>query len=138
MKLLLNSKGYDGAWVAKRMIHVPSDSSFVDSNMVIPPPPPPVSEQQPKPEAVTNQITDSTTAQPVQTKFKIQIMVTADELKAQQLQLDLENKFSIDTYYEQAGNIYKVFIGRFQTRADAEVLLKNVRENGYPDAWLVY
>ena len=138
MKLALNTKGYDGAWVAKRMIHVPLDSSDADSSIAIPPPPPQTSVEEHQEEIVTGQMSDSTSVQITETKFKIQVIATSDELKAQQLELELEDQFSQDAFYEQAGNIYKVFIGRFQTRADAEVLLNQVRENGYPDAWLVY
>jgi hypothetical protein len=138
-KLALNNQGYDGAWVAKRMIHVPLDSSDVDSNITIPPlPPSPVTEEEPQQEIITNQSNDSAAAQTVGAKFKIQVMATSDELKAQQMELDLESQFQSDVFYEKSGNIYKVFIGKFQSRADAEVLLKQVRENGYPDAWLVY
>ena len=139
MKLALNNQGYDGAWVAKRMIHVPLDSSDVDSNITIPPlPPSPVTEEEPQQDIITNQSNDSAAAQTVGAKFKIQVMATSDELKAQQMELDLESQFQSDVFYEKSGNIYKVFIGKFQSRADAEVLLKQVRENGYPDAWLVY
>ena len=138
-KLALNNMGYDGAWVAKRMIHVPLDSSTLDSNMtVLPPPPPPMPEEEAEQVVISNQSGDSVAAQASGTKFKIQVMATSDELKAQQMELDLESRFAVDAFYEKSGTMYKVFIGRFQTRTDADVLLKQVRENGYPDAWLVY
>ncbi|MEJ2543546.1 MAG: SPOR domain-containing protein [Calditrichaceae bacterium] len=140
MKLTLNTRGYDGAWVAKRKIHVPRDSSSVDSSIAVTPspPPPPDSEQTPQQDIVSNHTTDSTSVQTSEIKFKIQVIATSDELKAQQMELDLEKQFAVDAYYKKAGDVYKVFIGQFQSRPDAEVLLKQVRENGFPDAWLVY
>jgi len=138
MKLALNNKGYDGAWVAKRMIRIPLDSSVAGLGLQLYPPPPPVhSEAQPE-EIVPVQTVDTISTQGAETVFKIQVIATSDELKAQQMELELENQFSQDAYYEQLGTVYKVFIGRFQTRTDAEKLLIQIRQNGYPDAWLVY
>lgn len=138
MKMTLNNKGYDGAWVAKRMIHVLRDSIDSDSIHVLPPPLPPASAGESQEEIITEQVSDSASTEANKTKFKIQVMATSDELKAQQMELELEDQFSEDAFYEKSGNIYKVFIGQFKTRADAEILLNQVRENGYPDAWLVY
>lgn len=138
MKLVLNNKGYDGAWVAKRMIHVLHDSIESDSSIVLPPPPPPAPAGASQEEIITEQVSDSTLTEANEIKFKIQVMATSDELKAQQMELELEDQFSQDAFYEKTGDIYKVFIGKFKTRTDAEILLNKVRENGYPDAWLVY
>lgn len=136
MKLTLNDKGFKGAWVVKRMVRVPRDSRMADSVVVAPPPSVP-SEISPV-ETETTQ-PDKTPSAPVdEGRFKIQVMATSDMLKAQQLELELEEQFSKEAYYEQSGTVYKVFIGKFQIRSEAEKLLNYVRENGYPDAWLVY
>ncbi len=138
MKLVLNNKGYDGAWVAKRMIHVPHDSIEIDSSNVLPLPPPPTPTRASQEEIITKQVSDSALTEANEIKFKIQVMATYDKLKAQQMELELEDQFSEDAFYEKTGDIYKIFIGKFKSRADAEIFLNKIRENGYPDAWLVY
>lgn len=134
MKLSLNSKGFEGAWVVKHLIHATRDSSLEDSNI----PPPPASLETKSEEIVNTQTTDTTSAMVKKGMFKIQVIATSDEVKAQQMELELEIQFSEEAFYEKSGNVYKVFIGKFQIREEAEKLLNHVRENGYPDAWLVY
>ena len=136
MKLSLNSKGFVGAWVVKRLIRATRDSSLADST--IPPPPPPAPIETKSERIVNNQTTDTTSAMVNDGMFKIQVIATSDEVKAQQMELELEIQFSKEAFYEKSGNVYKVFIGKFQIREEAEKLLNHVRENGYPDAWLVY
>jgi len=122
MKLEMNNKGHSGAWVVKRKIYIPLDSTQIFSN-----------QEQP---VGTESRIDSTSE--VEGQFKIQVLVTSDLLRAQELVSKLKNQFSKEAFYEQAGQVYKIFIGRFQTRADAEEVLDQVRQKGYPDAWLVY
>jgi hypothetical protein len=69
--------------------------------------------------------------------FSIQILVSADLLKVKTMIEQLQSDFLTTAYYEQKDNLYKVFLGKFKTRPEADQLLKSVRENGYKDAWIV-
>jgi cell division septation protein DedD len=137
MKLTLKDKGYEGAWVVKRMIHVPRDSTMSDTTMT---PAPSKLPAQISVEKTQSALPDSAVDTSLTTgaRFKIQVMATSDEIKARQLELELEEQFDANAYFEHSGQIYKVYIGKFDSRPKAEILLKEVRENGYPDAWLVY
>ena len=134
MKLKLNDLGFTGAWVVKRLVHVPGNTINADST--VQPMASPSTRQ--AGQMTTGQLNTESTSAISDARFKIQVLATSDEMKARQLELDLESQFSEDAYYELSGNNYKVYIGKFQTRPEAEKLLKRVRENGYPDAWLVY
>lgn len=123
MKLRLNQKGYDGAWVVKRLILIAEQDSL------------PAAEQ-PVEQPVTQE-----TGPPAGTTegaFRIQVLATGDPNRAQELAAILQNQFNFRSFYESSGMLHKVFIGNFQTRGEAETMLRRVRENGYPDAWLVY
>ena len=47
-------------------------------------------------------------------------------------------QFSGKAFYEQSGNIFKIFVGYFEKENDARAALESIREERYPDAWLVY
>lgn len=122
MKLRLNEKGYDGAWVVKRMILI------ADQELV------------PATEEPVQSLVDETNppAGTMVGAFRIQVLATGDPARAQELAAILQNQFNYRSFYESSGMLHKVFIGNFQTRAEAETMLRRVRENGYHDAWLVY
>ncbi len=120
MVLELRKKGYAQGWVVQRLINVPVDSAraarpTADSLKRQTAPPP-------SPEA----------------RFQIQVLVTADAEKAQSLAGTLRERFGQEVFVRPAGAAYKVLLGRFAERAEAERQLKTLRENGYRDAWLVY
>lgn len=71
-------------------------------------------------------------------KFKIQIIATSDESRALTLIGELQSKFSYPSFYLPSGSVYKVFVGKFKSREQAQKALTQIREQGYPDAWLVY
>lgn len=115
-KATLRDQGYPGCWVVTTMINIPLEAGATQET------------------ATTNQQTGD-----VSYRFKIQILATGDEAKALQTISELQRKFpSFPAYYEQAGNLYKVFLGKFTARPEAEQALQNARSKGYPDAWLVY
>jgi cell division septation protein DedD len=116
----LRRAGFSGSWVVPKKIRVPLEESReipTDSTASI------------KSEAHTEQ--DSV-------KFRIQVLATGDLDRAQQLKIQLQNRFGLDSWFEEAGGLYKVYLGKFSERANAEEVLKKVREDQYPDAWLVY
>ena len=42
-----------------------------------------------------------------------------------------------DVYYEQSGNLYKIRVGKFSTRAEAIKFAEFVKTKGYSDAFVV-
>ena len=122
-KLQLNQKGFTGAWVVKRMIRVPLDTINTDTT-------------QTEPVSIIQQA-DSISTKP-SGAYRIQILVTSDEVRAKEVVFNLKKQFNGNAFYESAGNLFKVFIGYFENRAEADTFLSKVRTGGYPDAWLVY
>lgn len=71
-------------------------------------------------------------------KFKIQVLATSDEARALSLSHSLQQQFALPSFYKQVDGVYKVYLGKFISREAAEPVLKQVRKEGYPDAWLVF
>jgi hypothetical protein len=71
-------------------------------------------------------------------KYKIQVIATSDENKAENIVNSLKLQYNFNSFYESAGNIYKVFIGYFNNEDQARNALEIIRKGKYPDAWLVY
>ncbi len=120
MVLDLRKKGYAQGWVVQRLINVPVDSSRVSR-------PTGVSagiQTKPKPRAGV--------------RYQIQVLVTSDPEKARRLAVTLRERFLKDVDVQTEGTVHKVLLGHFETREDAEQVLKAIKENGYKDAWLVY
>jgi len=118
MKTKMRQNGYPGAWVVQRTILVPIDSIATDS--------------------ITT--TDSTRVNPgsVTGKYKIQLVVTGSLEKAEEIINSLQPNTESRVFYEQSGNLYKVFVGLFEEENQAREELEKMRQLGYPDAWLVY
>lgn len=113
-KQKLKNAGYSGAWVVKTMITVPLDSAAVETGSLKTPP------------------TKS------QAKFTIQVLALTNLQDAQLMADEIKIKFGIPVSVKESSSLYKVFIGEFNTREEADEALNKVRNNGYPDAWLVY
>jgi hypothetical protein len=122
MRDFLKTKGYTGAWVVQRMINIPVDTSQVYETL---------------PQVVNDPGTqvEKTSASG---KYKIQIMATGSEDRARAVSAEIKGLLGYEAFYEQSGTLYKVFVGYFIEEIDARQALTQVRENGYPDAWLVY
>jgi hypothetical protein len=118
MKTKMRQNGYPGAWVVQRTIIVPVDTSKIDS-LISP---------------------DSTKASPaVKTgKYKIQLVATAAQEKAEEIVRNLQSQTTSRVFYEESGNLYKVYVGFFEEENQAREELEKLRQLGYPDAWLVY
>ena len=120
--------GYPGAWVIQRSILIP----VTDSTAV----------------AVASDTTAVPAAMPAASgtktvsskggKYRIQVIATGSEERAREISGMLTTETSYDAFFEQSGNLYKVYVGYFQEETDARKALQAVRDAGYPDAWLVY
>lgn len=114
MRLLdLRKHGIENAWVVKTEIIKPEEET-----------------------ASANEI-PSKAAVDTDPNFKIQIIVMSDKGKAESLAKQLQQTFSQPGFVQLNGAVYKVFIGRFAERPQAEKFLQKIRSSGYSDAWIV-
>ena len=111
----LRSHGYPAAWVVKTMINIPVDSA-----------------------TTSNIQADSTQVISQDAKFKIQVLVTSSIEKAENVVEQLKAQFKQESYFIKSGTFYKIYLGRFGAREQAEKTLSQVKTAGYSDAWLVY
>ncbi len=118
----MDRNGFKGAWVVQREIRIPIGA-----------------ENKIQPAAATETIDNTNTNyQASDGKYKIQVAAVSDEMRAQQLSYELQNQFQLNASYKLVGSIYKVYLGNFNDRENADSMLQKVRSSGYPDAWLVY
>jgi hypothetical protein len=131
MRDSFRTSGNNGAWVIQRTINIPiaADSTQIADtpqlNEAVP-----VVVAQPAPQAVKK--TDDTG------QYKIQIIATGSEDRAQSIVGEITESTAYSAFYEKSGNLFKVFVGYFKQEAIARDALNEVREKGFPDAWLVY
>ena len=111
LQRILTLNSVPGSWVVKRLVNVP-----------IP---------------VSSDSTSASLAGQDTPNFNIQILATSDESKAMSLISQLQQKFSFVSFYLPAGDIYKVYVGKFGTKGAAASALEEVRAAGYEDAWIV-
>lgn len=73
----------------------------------------------------------------MQQEFKVQLFATYDETKANQVVNDLKGKFGDEVYVEYIAPYYKVRLGHYKTKAEADMARDMAREKGYADAFVV-
>ena len=111
----LKTAGFKGAWVVQTLINVPLDSMNIESdNKSI------REEKRPRNEG-----------------FKIQVLATGDKMRAEEVVQTLKQQFNYAAFSQKVKDLYKVYLGYFSDRQEAEKVLQDVRINGYPDAWIV-
>ena len=113
IKRRLRQTSFAGAWIVKTGILIPNVETVQDSSID------------------ENRIAE-------QGKYKIQVIAITDADKAQSLVDELKVQYNNKSFFEQNGNIYKVFVGYFNQEEEARRVLELIRKGNYPDAWLVY
>jgi len=73
----------------------------------------------------------------VQEEYKVQVFATYDEGKANKVADNLKTKINEEIYVEYIAPYYKVRIGHYTTKADAEKVRDSIREIGFSDAFIV-
>ena len=73
----------------------------------------------------------------MQQEFKVQLFATNDEKKENQVFHDLKGKFGDEVYVEYIAPYYKVRLGHYKTKAEADMARDMAREKGYADAFVV-
>jgi len=109
VKTRLRQKGFPGAWVIRRQIQIPVAA---DSS--------------------STRISVKTVG------YKIQVLATASLARAEETVSGLKQNAGLNSFYEESGELYKVFVGLFDDESAARIVLEQIRELGYTDAWLVY
>ena len=117
LKTVMRRTGYPGAWVARTIIRIPIDTTSVQMSAPA--------------------VQDSLQAMP-EGKYKIQAAAISSESRAGEIISQLRSLSLQNAFYEKSGSVYKIFVGPFETETEARQKLQIVRDNGYPDAWLVY
>lgn len=120
---LFRREGFPGAWVILRTILIPVEADTSKEIVQV---------------ADSVKIVQPATEMVEQGKFKIQIIAIGSVEKADEIINNLKQNMNYQAFYEQSGNLVKVFVGYFQEETTAREALKKLRDNGYPDAWLVY
>ncbi len=108
----LKAVGFTGAWLVQREINIPRTVS-------------------------TSTGGDMSRASLPAGRFYIQLRATADQAKALDLAEQAAAAFSLSYKIIAAGQVYKVLLGPLPNRFETERRLTEVRNAGYPDAWIV-
>lgn len=77
------------------------------------------------------------TAAAIAEGFRIQLFASADRDVAQGARDVAAQRLGMPAYLDLDGGVYKVRVGDFQRREDADAALPAVRAKFYPDAWIV-
>lgn len=109
----LRYKGIGNAWIVQTTIHVPKKLP---------------------PAFVSEDGSDSFIPSPI--IYTIQLFVTSDLTKAQNILESVKNKLDQDGWVIRAGGFWKVVVGSFDDETTAREALSVIRSSGYPDAWI--
>ncbi len=123
MRDQFRKEGFPGAWVILRTILIPYEAASTDDTISV---------------ADTVIVVQPMEKSVVDGNFKIQIIATGSEERAQEIVDNLKQSMNYQAFYEKSGNLYKVFVGYFKEENTAREALDKIRTGGFPDAWLVY
>ena len=70
-------------------------------------------------------------------RFRIQILASSQADMARREKVNAAAAFDLPVSMISEQSLFKVFVGSFKTRAEAEAALPKVRGKGYDDAWIV-
>jgi cell division septation protein DedD len=70
-------------------------------------------------------------------RFRIQILASSQIDMARREKVNAENVMKQPVFMASEQSLYKLYVGDFKTRAEAEAALPEVRKQGYKDAWVV-
>jgi hypothetical protein len=70
-------------------------------------------------------------------RFRIQILASSLVDMARKEKVNAESVMKQPVFMASEQSLYKLYVGDFKTRAEAEAALPEVRKLGYKDAWVV-
>ncbi len=69
--------------------------------------------------------------------FRVQVFASSDRQVAEGAASVAEERLGVKAYVDLDGGMYKVRVGDYRTRRDAEAAMATMRKHYYPDAWIV-
>jgi hypothetical protein len=72
-----------------------------------------------------------------ETRFRIQILASSQVDMARREKVNAESVIKQPVFMASEQSLYKLYVGDFKTRAEAEAALPEIRKLGYKDAWVV-
>jgi len=69
--------------------------------------------------------------------FRVQVFASSDREIAENARMVATQRLRLPGYLDLEAGVYKVRVGDFVTRADADKALPTVRAADYADAWIV-
>jgi cell division septation protein DedD len=69
--------------------------------------------------------------------FRIQILASSQVDMARKEKVNAETALKHPVFMVSEQSLYKLYVGDFKTKAEAEAALPDVRQKGYKDAWIV-
>lgn len=85
----------------------------------------------------TTKVETNMNTQTITNEFKVQLFATYDEQKAMKVKDEAKTKFTEDVYIEFVAPYYKVRIGHYKTKEEADNMRDMAKEKGYSDAFTV-
>jgi hypothetical protein len=70
-------------------------------------------------------------------RFRIQVFASSQVEAAQQEKKKLESKTKLSVFMSIESPLYKLYVGDFPSREEADSQLAEIRKKGYSDAWVV-
>jgi cell division septation protein DedD len=87
----------------------------------------------PPPETLAVPVAADSTAE----GFRVQVFASSDRDVANNAAAVAEERLGANAYVVLDGGMYKVRVGDYRVRTDAEAALATIRKHYYPDAWIV-
>ena len=69
--------------------------------------------------------------------YRIQVLALTSMEAARAKKSAIESDLQLDVYIDFDKPYYKMYVGNYTSRKDAEKALNMIKESGYPDAWIV-
>ena len=70
-------------------------------------------------------------------RFRIQILASGQIDRVRQEKKSVESATGLPAFMSSEQSLFKLYVGEFQTRAEAEAALPGIQRKGYRDAWIV-
>ncbi len=117
LRQFLKRNGFPGAWTVQTKIKIP-----IQNNRQIP----------------TASQKNVEFSPELHDFFQIQVFATSNKSKAQSIVDDLRQRFKFPCNFSYQNNLFKIFLGKFSDRQQAETVLKRIKDLGFKDAWIVH
>ena len=72
-----------------------------------------------------------------ETRFRVQIMASSQIDMVRKEKISAEAAINQPVFMASEQSLYKLYVGDFKTKAEAEAILPEVKSKGYRDAWVV-